>query len=415
MSHSRSIGMPIGASSDRPALLYITDQFPYPLTTGFLRHYFLIRELSSQYRIHLLSLVDADFRPDHADAIRPYTSMLQTFESTHLAGSAARKIKSGLRRLSGQMALDEAGTQLRDAVSAVTSRGSVDVVLLAGYRHRVGDLLGDIPIVIDVCDAASIRILGELQVADAVRAPLLLGRLIIVRRVEQRLAAEGDHLLFATTRDRHAVLGSRDSPASSIVPNGVDLQYWRRRGRNRAGPSVIFTGAMDYPPNEDAALQLVQRVMPLVWQRHPSTRLFIVGRDPRPRLVQAARDERILVTGRVPDIRPYLEASAVYAAPLRFSSGIQNKLLEALAMELPVVTSGNGFAGLQTEDGKDPPIVVADHPDSMRDAIVDALARGQRMSTTAPAGREYVRHNFRWPASARKVAAAITQAQRRAG
>jgi glycosyltransferase involved in cell wall biosynthesis len=400
---------------NRPELLYVTDQFPYPLTTGYLRHYFLIRELASLYRIKLLALVDAGFRPDHAEAIRPYTSLLSTFQSNRQAWSLGRRLASGLQRLSGKMALDESGRQLRDAVSSLTSQSSVDAVLLAGYRHRIGDLIGNIPLVVDICDAVSIRIRGQLGVADALHAPGLLGRLVITRRVEERLAAEADHLLFASLRDRHAVLGDRDSPASSIVPNGVDLQYWKRRSRHPTGSAVIFTGAMDYPPNEDAALQLVELVMPLVWQRLPSARLLIVGRDPQPRLVAAARDRRIVVTGRVPDIRPYLEASAVYAAPLRFGSGIQNKLLEALAMELPIVTSPIGFAGLQNEDGGGPPMVVTDDPRLTRDAIVDELTGVERRSTTAIAGRRYVQRYFRWSTSARKVAAAIDGVSRRAG
>ena len=128
-----------------------------------------------------------------------------------------------------------------------------------------------------------------------------------------------------------------------MVPNAVDLDYWTRSTPAQptgAAPRVVMTGVMDYPPNHDAAMRLAERIMPSVREEVPDAELVIAGRDPGPEL-RAAGDAHpwLTVTGALPDLRPEMERGAVYCAPLRFASGIQNKLLEALAMEVPVVTT----------------------------------------------------------------------------
>lgn len=405
-SPETNLGAGVLDPSDRLRILYVTSHFPFPLTTGFLRHYFMIKELSSRHDIRLLSLVGPDFGPDDAAAMVPYTRSIETFAPSHPAGSVRKAIRR-LGQLANLMHVGQEARQLRSAVRSLVGENAFDVVLLAGHLSPICDLIGRIPLVIDVCDTNSARIRGQMVVANSLQVPGLLGRLMATRRVEARKAADANHLLFATTRDRAAFLPGRQLPSSTIVPNGIDLNYWRRQTKSTTGSAVVFTGAMDYPPNEDAALQLVREIMPLVWSRVPSARLILAGRDPSPRLISAANNSHVTVTGRVPDIRPYLEAASVYAAPIRFASGIQNKLLEALAMEVPVVSSSVGFEGLRTEDGEAPPMQFTDDVLEASDQIVEHLERSSRDPTTAPAGRQYVSRHFQWPASARKEEAAL--------
>src|SRR5206468_215326 len=136
--------------------------------------------------------------------------------------------------------------------------------------------------------------------------------------------------------------------------------------------------AMEYPPNTDAALYLIEEILPLVQRTVPAAQALIVGRDPPARLRSAGQRPGVTVTGFVDDVRPYLERATVFAAPLRFGAGIQNKVLEAMAMEVPVVASPLAADGLRTEDGAQPPLDVARTTEEFADRIARRLLEAQR-------------------------------------
>ena len=254
----------------------------------------------------------------------------------------------------------------------------------------------------DVCDATSSRIRGNLHYVSAARFPLLLAEYVEVRRIERALLRRRAHLLFASVRDRDALIDPSDLGHASVLPNGVDLGYWQRTpGATLGRDEIVFTGGMDYPPNSDAGLLLIREILPLVRTSVPEAHLSIVGRDPTPELVRAGRAPGVTVTGLVPDVRPYLEAAAVFAAPLRFGAGIQNKVLEALAMGVPTVASPNGAGGLVTTDGVHPPLTVAPASDPARfaAAIVARLRAADEDQRAPTDGRAFVERYFSWERS----------------
>jgi glycosyltransferase involved in cell wall biosynthesis len=160
---------------------------------------------------------------------------------------------------------------------------------------------------------------------------------------------------------------------------------------------------MDYPPNSDAAVQLATTILPLVQREAPEAEVLLVGRDPTPDVQALADLPGVTVTGFVDDVRPYLERAAVFAAPIRFGAGIQNKVLEAMAMEVPVVASPLAADGLRTVDGRTPPIDVAATPSQFAAAIL----RHHRAAGTSPpdaALRAYVAAEFDWARQAARVA-----------
>jgi glycosyltransferase involved in cell wall biosynthesis len=168
---------------------------------------------------------------------------------------------------------------------------------------------------------------------------------------------------------------------------------------------------MDYGPNADTALHLLQAVLPRVRAEVPDVRLLLVGRDPGPALREAAaRTDGVTLTGTVPDVRPFLEEVSVFAAPLRVGAGIQNKVLEALAMEVPVVASSLAAGGLRTPEGDAPPLVEADGPEATAAELVAALRRADTDPTPAAAGRRFVADHFSWRRSGRLVAEALEAA-----
>jgi glycosyltransferase involved in cell wall biosynthesis len=282
-------------------------------------------------------------------------------------------------------------------VATHLAAGTIDVVLLSGKdTFPALRAIQGVPLVVDICDAASVRLRGELAVSPRRRRPARALRLAEIRHIERRLVARTRHLLFASERDR-AALGAEHGV---VVPNGIDLEFWRRCGPLAGGAEIAFTGVMAYRPNHDAAMRLVSGLLPLVRERVPAASVVLAGRDPRPQLRTAAAGRpAVTITGACSDLRPHLAGAAVYCAPLRFASGVQNKLLEALAMELPVVTTDVAAAGLRVA-GEDPPLVVADDDEDLAAAIAGLLEDPAARARLGAAGRRYVERHFAWPRSA---------------
>jgi glycosyltransferase involved in cell wall biosynthesis len=210
------------------------------------------------------------------------------------------------------------------------------------------------------------------------------------------------HLLFASCRDREALIGQRDNH-STVVSNGVDLNFWKRSSRTRGTNTIVFTGVMNYSPNTDAALYLIDEILPLVRRSVPDAKLLIVGRNPPPHLIDAGQRPGVNVTGFVDDVRPYLERATVFAAPLRFGAGIQNKLLEAMAMEVPVVASPLAADGLRTVGGACPPIQVAEDRYQFAELIIRQLVDGHGNASPDANSRRFVELHFSWKESGKKL------------
>jgi len=392
-------------------ILYVTADLPWPLTSGYLRHYHFIRALSERHAVTLLSMVGPDHEPSDVAALEPYLESIVTEPSARGRRSFAVKVADRLRMLAAGG--DLAASRLGLSGARLAETNPFDALLLSGKRTMpVLDALPAIPLVADLCDATSSRIRREMRHADPARQGALAVEYVEVRRVERSLMRRSRHALFASARDREAVVGRSPTAGvglapASVVPNGVDLAYWHRQGRALGLDEIVLTGAMDYPPNVDAAVHLVTEILPRVQAAYPSARVTIVGRDPAPSVSALADRPGVTVTGFVEDVRPFLERAAVFAAPIRFGAGIQNKVLEALAMEVPVVASPLAAEGLRTERGDVPPIDIAADPASFAERIVERLRGAADGAVADERARAYVSEHFDWGRNAAKLEAIL--------
>jgi glycosyltransferase involved in cell wall biosynthesis len=398
-------------------ILYLTSAFPFPLFAGHLRYWHFMRELGRRHEVTLFSLTGKDYLPEHGDAARGIVSDLRTFRRRDRETLRGRVLKEDLRLFWGA----EPGIrEMREAAAEAVAAGRVDVVVMAGKRvFPVADPLS-IPIVADVCDAESVRFLSRLEHASLLEKPKVRLGLWTLRHMERRVIARADRVLFASPRDRDALMAP-DDPRAVIVPNGVDTAFWHRGAapptRDEAllslppdAPVLVFTGAMHYRPNVDAALLLARNIFPLVRARVPGARLFLVGRDPVPALRAVNGAPGVTVTGQVDDVRPYLERASVFAAPLRYASGIQNKVLEAMAMELPVVTTAAAANGLYTEDGEAAPLDVAEQPERIAEELVAHLTGKSKRQVPVEEARRFVERHFSWSGHAATLEAVLRDA-----
>lgn len=395
-----------------PRILYITAGFPFPLSSGYLRHHHLMRALAPGARIHLLSLVGRSFVCEDLDGVAWFVDQISTFPKT---------ARSDRARLTLDLLRPDRPSSAARALAAVVDEqvgaGAVDLVVLSGKETAVAAtaVAGRVPLVVDLCDATSQRISQEMAGASFLRGLALRMRRHGMRSVERRLIATADALITASERDRDA-LRAEGAPAAvlgaTVIPNGVDVDYWNRSA-SELGTAVVFCGNLAYRPNADAARHLVTAVMPAVWRHRPDAHLVIVGTGASAELVQSLQGPHVELTGAVADVRPHLERAAVFAAPLLVASGIQNKLLEALAMELPVVCSTVAAEGLAV-DGQAPPLAVADEPEAQAQAIVERL-QAASAGGTAPdaAGRAWVAERFDWERSGAALATVISDVARR--
>jgi glycosyltransferase involved in cell wall biosynthesis len=201
-----------------------------------------------------------------------------------------------------------------------------------------------------------------------------------------------DAIFVTSERDAALLAGVQEVP-KFVIPNGVDLDYFRPAlGRVRPH-SLVFTGSMNYYPNADGAVYFLQEIFPRIVREVRDATITIVGNSP-PKNLLKFRAPNVEVTGFVPDVRPFIDRSAVYVVPLRMGGGTRLKVMEAMAMKKPVVTTSIGCEGIRVRHGES--VTIADEPDRFAGQVVELLRDPQRASRLSEAGHETVRAFYGW-------------------
>jgi glycosyltransferase involved in cell wall biosynthesis len=179
----------------------------------------------------------------------------------------------------------------------------------------------------------------------------------------------------------------------TVVPNGVDLAAYEELGE-AVYYDLLFTGKMDFRPNIDAVLWFGRSVLPLILERRPGATFAIVGQRPHPRLDVLRDTPGVTITGYVDDVRPYLAGARVYVAPLRVGGGTRLKLLEAMAMGKPIVSTTVGAEGFPVVNGQE--LILADEPENFAREVLDLLENPTRRARLAATGRAFAQANYGW-------------------
>jgi polysaccharide biosynthesis protein PslH len=227
-----------------------------------------------------------------------------------------------------------------------------------------------------------------------------------MRRFERFCLEKSQHVLTVSEADRTFFSRFIDLTKISVVPTGVDTEYFCPSPVAELPNSLVFTGAMDWMPNEDGVLYFVRSILPLIHQELPDATFSIVGRSPSGKLRAAmAGDNRIEVTGKVDDIRPYVYRSSLYVVPLRIGSGTRLKIFEAMAMGKAVVSTALGAEGLPVKNGRD--LLIADTPKEFACSVVSLLRDHREKTRLVSAARRLVEERYSWRSVAAEFDAAL--------
>jgi sugar transferase (PEP-CTERM/EpsH1 system associated) len=260
-----------------------------------------------------------------------------------------------------------------------------------------------VPSVYDSVDCISLYLEQQRQTTSSAPHKLFVStELKKMRSYEHEAQKLFDNVVISASRDRDYLIEAGGDPEHiHVVPNGVDTQYFVPSHKPRQPDSLVFCAKLDYYPNVQAVLWFCREVLPLVWKQRPQVTLSIVGNNPPPAINTLSNDKRIAVTGFVPDIRPYLGTATVALAPLQVAAGMQNKVLEALAMGTPLVATSAACKSLEVKHGKH--LLIAKEPASFAEALLTLLEQPQQASDLAQAGRFYVEQHHSWESAGQQL------------
>jgi sugar transferase (PEP-CTERM/EpsH1 system associated) len=381
--------------STRPNLLYLTHRVPYPPDKGDrIRNYHLLRFLAQRADVHLACLADEPAHEETLAALRPLCARLAVVPLDRWAqrGRMVLSLLRGGTASEGAFATPEMETVLNnwggslrfDAV--LTSASS-----LVPYLRL--PVLRDVPAVVDLVDVDSQKWLDYSMHSSGPASWLFRMEGKRLRRLEGELPSWAQAVTLVSKPEavvyrRYCVPGNIE-----VVFNGVDLDYFRPVDQ-RTLPACVFVGALDYRPNVDGACWFCKEVWPRVRSRSPHAELWLVGRRPVAAVRRLARVPGVHLVGQVPDVRPYLARASVAVAPLRLARGVQNKVLEALAMAKAVVASPAALVALGVQSGAE--VLAASSPEQWEEAVVNLLEDADRRRSLGTAGRAYVETHHHW-------------------
>ncbi len=392
----------------KPPLLFLSHRIPYPpYKRDKIRSFHLLKYLSAKYRIYLAAFID-----DPADW--QYTETLSEWcEQTHFVGLSSKLGK--LRSLKGFLTGEPLtvpyyfDSEMAAWVSNVMARETVDNILIfssamAQYVHAERFIQKNK--IIDFVDVDSDK---WRQYAEKKRWPM---NWVYRREAKQLLDYEREIALSFSASlfvsgmeaDLFKKLAPESAEKISYYSNGVDITGFDPaidlpNPFQNPGHHIVFTGAMDYWPNEDAVVWFVTEVLPAAKREWPTLEFHIVGSKPSEKVKALVRNEGVHVTGRVPDVRPYISHAAAVIAPMRIARGIQNKVLEAMALAKPVIVSPMGLEGIDAEHGKE--VLIADDADDYIESFSKVFS--EEDNQIGFQARSKIVNDFSWESTLPKI------------
>jgi polysaccharide biosynthesis protein PslH len=382
-------------------ILYVCHRFPFPPKRGGkIRPFNMIRHLHASHDVTVASLARSRAEAEEGRGIAQYCSRYEValvsgpLQTARMIARLPTPVPSSFGYFHSPALARRIGHLLRTTAFDVIF---VHCSSVARYVSRAANVAK----ILDFGDMDSQKWLdyGRLR-----PFPLNLGyRLEGIKLVaeEKRLARAFDVCTATTRAEWNTLEGYATGAVTDWFPNGVDSDYFAPTGESYDPDTISFIGRMDYYPNQECMIGFCRDVFPLIRERRVGAKLVIVGADPSAEIRELAEIPGVTVTGSVPDVRPWLKTSAVMVAPLRIARGTQNKILEAMAAGVPVVTSAAAAGGVDAVAGTH--LQVADTPADIADATLRMMSDPAARQRFAMAGRARMLSHHAWDKSMQRL------------
>ena len=392
-------------------LLLLTPQLPYPPHQGTtIRNYNLIRQLARNHEVHLLSFVQRERELGEAPPLRAFCRSVSTVLTPR---------RTPVQRLRGlfmsglpDMALRLPSAEFHAELGACLAREDPDVVQVEGIEMAqyglalAGRRSGQRPLLVFDDHNAEYVLQRRAFETDRRRPTHWVGAAYSwiqwhrLARYENETCRRLDRTVVVSEADGEALRQLMPDLEITVVPNGVDSAYYHPEAeftpRSSPAYSVVFTGKMDFRPNIDAVLWFAHEVLPVVRAQLPDVQFYVVGQKPAPRVQALANEPGVTITGYVDDVRPYISLASVYVVPLRIGGGTRLKVMEAMAMARPVVSTSVGCEGFPLVSGQH--LLIADTPEEFAAAVVGLLKNPIGRVRLGTAARQFVESYCDWQA-----------------
>lgn len=389
-------------------ILLISRCPPYPIHLGDrLIIWHLARELSQRgYTIDLLALYNQEDDPNMISEYQPFFRHIELYREIKRSGFdyLRRLIRPSARF--PQEAQWSFTPDMWVAIEAYLQRYDYDVVQCFGgvSVYEFHALFSHKPTVITPYESYTLYLERVIQQGGwGTRLSLP-----IVRRFEQLMFTPYDRTVVIAQPDKDSLLSIQPQLNIDVISNGIDLNTFQLQDTPRDPNTLLFVGNYEYPPNLDAVKLLVEQILPRVRQQIPDATLKLVGNKP-PDWMRDLANDHIEVTGRVPDVKPYLAQGTVFVCPLRIGAGLKNKVLEALAMGIPVVATPLSVDGIRVTHGES--AWVAD-VDSIADSVIQVMRDPLLQQTLSQNGRILIEAEYSWAHTASQYEALYDEIQK---
>ena len=377
---------------DEMKIFVLLPRIPSPLEKGDkLRAFNQIKQLAKRNEIILCALND-NLKVNEQDAfhaLQPYCQSISFIKINKLQifGGLVLAFFKGLPLQCGYFYNRKAIKK----IDALIAKHKPD--MLFGQLLRVAEYIRykNLPKTIDYQDIFSYGMKRRADIASFVTRPIYNMEYQRLKRYEVAIFDDFDVRTIISEPDR-ALFPHKKRDEILIIPNGVDHDYFKPQEQEKKY-DLVFTGNMSYPPNVNAVEYLANEILPIVWKTRPETTLYIAGATPDPKVKKTASD-RIIVSGWLDDIRDAYAQSRVFIAPMRIGTGLQNKLLEAMSMRLPAITSPLANASLGAKPNEE--ILVGSNAEEMAQNILTLLTDKEKAEQIAQAGYDFTNRVYDW-------------------
>jgi glycosyltransferase involved in cell wall biosynthesis len=377
-------------------VLMVTCGLPYPPVTGTqLRDYHLLRQLSAYASVSLCSLLTEDLAPDLSELSKHCASI-------DTCPLSARPRVSQLAKAT-RWPLACLPFHVPEMAQKIRSRITIDRIDVVQIEHSfLACYLDAIPAGFGGRAVLDLHNVGELQyerIASLEHAPLrrlsFQVKSLLMRGWEPRVAARFAHTIAVSEEDRRYILAANPSLRVSVIENGVDAGVRKPASREFESDELIFVGVLGYPPNADAVVHFQRDILPLIRRERPDAHLTVIGRSAPPAVQALDGRAGITVAGFVDDLAPYYRRAKVAIVPLRAGGGSRLKILEAMAVGRPVVSTAIGCEGLAVVHGKH--LLVGDTPAEFAGHVLRLLRDEPLQNELAGNARRLVEERYDWP------------------